>query len=127
MKSSSAAAADLVGVVLFAVVGRSSHSEAETLAGVFHTAWPFLTGCVTGLVLSRSWRAPLSPGVGVVVWLCTVAGGVALRLLSGATAQTSFVIVATITLGVLILGWRAVVRLVHRARAARTQKESAAL
>jgi len=54
-----------------------------------------------------------------VVWPCTGAVGVLLRLTSGSTAQWSFVIVATVFLGLCLLGWRVLVRMVQRARTRR--------
>jgi FtsH-binding integral membrane protein len=114
-----AAGADLLAVVVFAAVGRSSHGEANDLTGLLQTAGPFLLGCLAGLALSRSWRRPLSLGVGLVVWAVTVVGGLTLRVLGGATAQLSFMVVTTVTLAVLLLGWRVVVRLVGRARSRR--------
>ena len=42
--------------------------------------------------------------------------GMALRLLTGAGVQLSFVVVTAIVLGVLLLGWRALWTLVQRAR-----------
>ena len=39
-----------------------------------------------------------------------------LRVTSGDTAAWSFVLVASIVLALFLLGWRTVVRLVHRAR-----------
>ena len=111
-----AAAADVICVLLFAIVGRGSHAEANSLAGVLHTAWPFLVGCLAGLVVSRSWRSPMGVATGAVVWVCTVLGGVALRLATGDTAQLSFVLVTAVVLGVLLVGWRAVLRLVRQAR-----------
>jgi len=119
VKLSPAAAVDVICVLLFAIIGRSSHAEANSLGGVLHTAWPFLLGCLIGLVLARYWREPYAVRTGVVVWLCTVVGGITLRLLSGATAQVAFVIVASITLGLLLVGWRAAYRLVQRARTRR--------
>ena len=112
-----AAVADVMCVLLFAIIGRSSHAESTSLSGVLHTAWPFLAGCVLGLLVSRAWRRPFALRTGVVVWLCTVVGGVVLRLAGGDTAQPSFVVVATIALGLLLVGWRALFRLVQRARA----------
>ena len=113
---SPAVAVDVICVLLFAIIGRSSHAEANDLSGVLHTAWPFLAGCLLGLAVSRSWRDPVSLSTGVVVWLCTVIGGIGLRLASGDTAQLPFVVVATVTLAVLLVGWRALLRLVQRAR-----------
>jgi peptidoglycan/LPS O-acetylase OafA/YrhL len=113
---SPAVAGDVICVLLFAIVGRSSHAEANDLRGVLQTAWPFLVGCAVGLAVSRSWRRPVSLRTGVIVWLCTVVGGISLRLASGDTAQLPFVVVATLTLALLLVGWRALLRLVQRAR-----------
>ena len=125
VKVSPAAATDVICVVLFAIIGRSSHAEANTLGGVAHTVWPFLVGWLIGLVLSRSWRDPATLRTGAIVWLCTVAGGMVLRLLSGSTAQWPFIIVATISLGVLLLGWRALFHLVQRSHSRRRDRAAA--
>ena len=111
-----ALAADVICVLVFAIVGRSNHAESADLLGVLHTAWPFLAGYLGGLLLARGWRAPLARPVAVTVWLATVALGMVLRLLSGAGVQLSFVVVTAVVLGVMLLGWRGVVALVRRAR-----------
>lgn len=112
-----ALAADVICVLVFAIVGRSSHGESSELLGVLHTAWPFLAGYLVGLAVARGWRQPLARGVAVTLWLATVAVGMALRLLTGAGVQLSFVVVTTVVLGVMLLGWRGVLALVQRARA----------
>jgi hypothetical protein len=114
-----AMAVDLICVLAFAIIGRSSHAEANNLTGVLHTAWPFLTGCLIGQLLGRSWRAPVSIRTGLVVWITTVVAGLALRVVGGSTAQLPFVIVTTVTLALLLVGWRALYRLVQRARTRR--------
>ena len=111
-----AALADLVAIGIFAGVGRASHTEPLTAAGVLQTAWPFLAGWALGVLVSRAWRRPEALQVGAVLWVCTVSGGVALRLLTGDTAQLPFVVVASITLAVLLLGWRGLYALSTRAR-----------
>ncbi|WP_375432107.1 DUF3054 domain-containing protein [uncultured Friedmanniella sp.] len=116
MKIWPALAADVICVLVFAIVGRSSHGESADLLGVLQTAWPFLAGYAVGLVLARGWRAPLARTTGAAVWVGTVAGGMILRALTGAGTAWSFVIVTTIVLGVLLLGWRGIVSLVLRAR-----------
>lgn len=116
MKVAQAAAVDVVCILLFAVLGRGSHNETNDLLGVWDTAWPFLAGCLIGLVVARAWRRPAGASTAVVIWLCTVAGGMLLRLLTGDTAQWPFIIVATLVLGLLLVGWRFVYRLIHRAR-----------
>ena len=114
-----AIAADVVCVLVFAAVGRASHAEGVSPLGVLQTAWPFLAGLGIGVLLTSAWRRPHSRaseslGVGVGLWACTALGGVALRLLTGDTAQVPFVIVASTTLAVLLLGWRGAAALVRR-------------
>lgn len=100
-------AADLVLVLLFALSGRSSHNESLTAGGVLETAWPFLAALAIGWIAARLWRAPLQLfPQGICLWLITVAGGMALRILSGTTAEIPFVIVATLVLCLFLLGHR---------------------
>jgi FtsH-binding integral membrane protein len=106
-----AIAADAAVVLLFAVVGRSSHDEGLTLAGVARTAWPFLAGTAVGLGLAAfAHDDPRSNRAGIRVWLLTLAVGMVLRRLTDAGTAASFVVVATVVLGVLFLGWRFVAR-----------------
>jgi Protein of unknown function (DUF3054) len=112
-----AIAVDVICILVFAIVGRSSHQEATDLLGVVHTAWPFLAGCLLGTLVGRTWRHPYALTSGVAVWLGTVVGGMTLRLLSGAGVQLSFVIVASTVLALFIIGWRAGLRLIQHARA----------
>jgi hypothetical protein len=111
-----AIAVDVICILIFAIVGRSSHQEATDLLGVAHTAWPFLAGCLVGTLLGRTWRRPLSLRSGAAVWLGTVVMGMTLRLLTGAGVSLSFVIVASCVLAVLLFGWRAGLQLVQHAR-----------
>lgn len=116
---------DLIAVLGFAIVGRNSHAESVDLFGVSLTAWPFLVGTAVGTALALLWHrlrrslrsaAPTGLTAGVVVWACTVVGGIALRLVGGDTAETPFIVVAAISLAVLQLGWRVGYRLISRAR-----------
>lgn len=103
-----ALAADLACVVVFTTLGRRSHSEGLTVAGVAETAWPFLTGTLVGWLISRGWRRPTAiVPTGLVVWLCTVAVGMALRKATGAGIAVSFIAVASAVTALLLLGWRA--------------------
>ncbi|PYH01597.1 DUF3054 domain-containing protein [Arthrobacter stackebrandtii] len=110
-----AAAADIVLVLLFALSGRSSHSESMTAAGVLETAWPFLAALTAGWLIVRAWQNPLRiwPQA-VCLWLITVAGGMLLRIVSGSTAELPFVIVATLVLALFLLGHRLLASLVTR-------------
>ncbi|UWF77849.1 MULTISPECIES: DUF3054 domain-containing protein [Microbacterium] len=107
---------DAALVLVFAVIGRASH--AEDPSGFLLTAWPFLAALAAGHLLAALLpgrpRRPWSLRWGAVVWVVTVVGGMLLRLASGATAQLPFVIVATLTLAVLLLGWRALASVVRR-------------
>ncbi|NUS44280.1 MAG: DUF3054 family protein, partial [Mycobacteriaceae bacterium] len=51
---------------------------------------------------------------GACVWLGTLAGGMALRALSGQGVAASFVIVAAAVLAVFLFGWRAAYRISRR-------------
>jgi hypothetical protein len=120
MKRSSAfsAIADVVGVLLFCAIGRRSHAEGLTVAGVADTAWPFLLGTAVGWLLSRAWRRPTAVApTGVVVWLCTVVVGMLLRRATSAGTAVSFIVVATAATAVMLLGWRVVVAALRRAPA----------
>lgn len=107
--------ADVVLVLVFAVSGRSSHEESLSVAGVLGTAWPFLAALALGWLASRNWRAPLRlwPN-GILIWVITVMGGMILRVASGNTAATAFIIVATVVLGVFLLGHRALAAFIRR-------------
>ena len=104
--------ADVVLVVIFCAIGRRSHAEGITLAGVAHTSWPFLTGTVAGWALARGWRRPtaLNP-TGLVVWVSTIVIGMLLRKASAQGVAVSFVIVASTVTAVFLLGWRGLARL----------------
>ncbi len=117
-----AASVDVVLVIVFAVIGRASHHEDLSTVGIAVTLWPFLVALAVGWLVTRAWRAPLAPlRAGVGVWVVTVAGGMLLRLASGQGVQFAFVIVATLVLGLFLLGWRAVAALVRRMRRARVR------
>lgn len=109
---------DAVFVLVFAAIGRASHNEDP--GGFLLTAWPFLVALVAGHLvaagLTRSPRRPWALSWGVLVWLITVSGGMLLRIATGDTAQVAFIIVATVTLGVFLLGWRAIALLARRRR-----------
>jgi hypothetical protein len=111
-----AIAADLICVLVFAAVGRSSHREANDLIGIASTAWPFLVGTMVGSVAARTWRNPIALRTGVVVWACTVVVGMGLRMVSGRGFSPAFVLVASIALAVLLLGWRGAFHLIRHAR-----------
>jgi hypothetical protein len=103
---------DCCCVLVFVVIGRASHTQGESLAGVASTAWPFLAGLAGGWLAARTWRRPfvLWPG-GVGAWLGTVALGMVLRVVAGQGTAFAFVVVALAFLGLFLLGWRLLARL----------------
>ena len=112
---------DAVFVLIFAAIGRASHDENPL--GFLLTAWPFLVALVVGhalaaLVPARP-RRPWSLGWGVIVWVVTVGGGMLVRIATGDTAETPFIIVATLVLAAMLLGWRLIALLARRYRAPR--------
>lgn len=103
--------ADLACVLVFTALGRRSHAEGVTVAGVAETAWPFLAGTLIGWLLSRAWQRPTAVApTGLTVWVCTVAVGMLLRKATGAGIAWSFILVATLVTGLLLLGWRTAAR-----------------
>jgi FlaA1/EpsC-like NDP-sugar epimerase len=105
---------DLVLIIVFVLIGRSSHDE-NPVAGALVTLWPFAVGLVAGWLGARAWRTPtrIVP-TGLVVWASTVIVGMLLRIASGQGVQLSFVIVASVVLAVFLLGWRLIARIVRR-------------
>lgn len=101
---------DLVLVVLFAAIGRASHDE-NILSGLVRTAWPFLVACLVAWAILLLRRRPVGTlAAGVFVWLITAWGGLALRMATGTSAAASFWVVATVALGLFLVGWRLLAR-----------------
>jgi len=105
-------------VVAFAALGRRSHDSGTGLTAVLEIAAPFLIALAVGWLAARAWRAPAALSTGLVVWAVTVAGGLALRsVVFDRGIAASFMVVAALTLGALLLGWRAAARLTPVRRA----------
>lgn len=99
---------DAVLVVIFAVLGNAQHESGLSPADVWATAWPFLLGLAVGWWITFSWRSPstLWPH-GVLLVLFVVTGGMMMRhLFTDGGVETSFVVVAALVLGALLLGRR---------------------
>lgn len=108
-----AALADVACVLALASGGLATHSADEGMARLLVVAWPFVAGTALGWLITRAWRRPwrLWP-TGVVVWGCTWALGVLLRVLTGQGVAPAFQLVSFGFLAVTMLGWRGVVALV---------------
>lgn len=112
---------DTALICIFAAIGRRSHAETGALLSVLTTAWPFLAGMTAGWLISLLTlrRAPLAVRDGIPIWLCAVTIGMALRGLTHAGTAFSFIVVATLFLGAMLLGWRAVAMPMSRRAQAR--------
>lgn len=79
---------DVILVIVFASLGRSSHDEALDLVGLAGTAWPFLGGLTIGWFLTAWLRrdkfdAYAAVPTGLVLWVSALVGGMLLRALTG--------------------------------------------
>jgi len=110
-----AAALDAAAIVLFVAIGRRNHDEDPGLGGTFETAAPFLIALAVGWLVARAWRRPFALVTGVVVWAVTIALGMLLRnLVFDRGTAASFIVVATLFTGALLIGWRLVARRLTR-------------
>ncbi len=106
---------DAVVILVFAALGRGFHSEANPVLGVLGTAWPFLVGAAAGWLLPVVRRRPLALWpAGVSVWLGAYLIGMLLRAVTGQGLAVAFLVVALCFLGLFLVGWRAVARLIAR-------------
>jgi len=107
-----AAGLDLLCVLVFVTVGRSSHEEGLTLTGVLRTGWPFWVGVLGGYVGVVAFSlAPASLRAGTMVVFKTLLIGMVLRsVVQHDGVPVSFVAVATIFLVLTLFGWRTAMR-----------------
>ena len=98
---------DALVVIVFAAIGRASHDESTTVTEVWHTAWPFALGTAIALGITAATKAdPRTLAVGVRVWLWTLVLGMVARQALGDGTAAKFIVVATLVLALLFLGWR---------------------
>ena len=110
----------MILIVVFAAIGRATHSEGNPVLDSLSVAWPFLVGAALGwaFALGLLRRSPNSLASGVLIWLGSVIIGMLLRALTGQGTAVSFVVVATLVLAAFLLGWRAAARLWQRFKTA---------
>lgn len=124
--------ADAIAIAVFALLARIAHNTPEmplSFVGWLDTTWPFLLGVALAWVLLRTGVVPqlnkgqgaaseqngTSARTGVVVWICAVVVGLAVwGIRHGQVLHWSFMVVATIMSGILLLGWRGIARLRNR-------------
>lgn len=108
---------DVFVVVLFVAIGRRNHDESSAFVDVIETGAPFLIGLAVAWLAMRAWRRPTMLLTGIAVWPITVlVGMIARRTLFDRGTATSFVVVATVFLGVFLVGWRAAAGALDRRR-----------
>lgn len=118
-------ALDALAVLVFAALGRSTHAEGFDVVGLLATAAPFLAGALVGALVARSWRSPLAWRAGLATWAGAAVIGLALRAAVTGRLPLSFALVATVSLAVLLTGWRGVAHLVVAARDRRRRRSMA--
>ncbi|WP_084033335.1 DUF3054 domain-containing protein [Arthrobacter sp. 35/47] len=110
-------AADVVLILLFAMLGHQSHYGTLSPAGIAGTALPFLAAYGAATAALRPWRHPTAlMRCAVPLWIGTSAGGLILRVLAGQGAALSFQIVAVSVLGLFLITPRVLAALVRRRR-----------
>lgn len=116
MRRTTALLIDVCVVVIFVLIGRSAHDEANAVIAIAATAAPFLIALGLGWVAvvltgldPREWRG------GLVIWLITWAIGLALRavVFDEGTAG-AFMVVAGVFLAAGLVGWRVLRAVVSR-------------
>ncbi|MEI8238112.1 MAG: DUF3054 domain-containing protein [Actinomycetota bacterium] len=107
-QAGTALAIDVVAIVVFVILGRSSHHESGGfIASTLKVAAPFLLALLAGHALSKSWKSPGAPSTGVIIWVTTLVLGMLLRRFAfGRSTALAFIIVASLFIGLFVVGWR---------------------
>lgn len=129
MTKTTAIAADLVAIAVFALLARMAHQTDEmpfTFVGWLSTLWPFLLGVLVAwavLAATKMDGVRVAPG-GLVAWIVVVVVGLAIwGVRNAAFPHWSFILVASLMSALLMLGWRGIAGAVRRRRG--LQRESA--
>ncbi len=111
-----------MSVIVFVAIGRRNHDESGAFSAVLETAAPFLIGLAVAWLIVKAWRRPTRVWTGVLLWPITVLVGMIVRnLVFDDGTAASFVVVATLFLGLFLVGWRiAFAAIARRSRDAMT-------
>jgi uncharacterized membrane protein YbjE (DUF340 family) len=114
-----AASTDVASILLFVLLGRRNHESTSSIGDVMEVAAPFLIALALGWFVQRLWTRPLRVEQGIILWLITVVFGLILRrsMFDRSTA-VSFMVVTTLFLGLLLVGWRLLANRIIERRAA---------
>jgi hypothetical protein len=109
---------DVCCVLAFVAIGRHTHGYGDSLGGIWHTAWPFLSGLAIGEI--AGWRRAAASWVAAVLaWVGAAGVGMLIRVLAGQGTAVDFIAVTFAFLGLFILGWRIVAMTVRHLRHSR--------
>lgn len=120
MNRSTALLADVVAIALFALFARIAHRTDDmplNAMGWLSTWWPFLIGVLASwaIITVRRLDGHRVFPAGIMTWVVTVVVGLGIwALRNGDVPHWSFILVASIMSGLLLLGWRGIVRGVRR-------------
>ena len=100
---------DVAIVGAFVLIGRREHEEGAAASDIVTTAAPFLFGLAAGWLGARAWRRPRAVPTGVAVWAATIFVGMfTRRVVFEDGIAFAFIVVATLFLGVGLVGWRVI-------------------
>ena len=117
--------ADLVVVLLFVAIGRSSHHGPSGAAYFLRVLWPFALAMLLGYVVTRLVRTPLAWRRVAGTWVITIVVAEALRLgVQDRPWKPAFLVVATLFIGACMFGWRLVAARLTRSQATRAAQNS---
>lgn len=112
---------DALAIALFALFARVAHQSDDmplSVSGWFYTMLPFLTGVFLAyLVVLLPLKAPVDSirPAGLSVWIFAVVIGLSVwGFNNGEIPHWSFMIVAVTASAILVLGWRALYRVISK-------------
>lgn len=112
---------DSIAISLFALFARIAHQSDGmplSISGWFQTMLPFLAGVfIAYLIVILPMKAPaeLIRPTGLTVWVSAVVIGLTVwGFNNGEVPHWSFMIVATTASAILLLGWRALYRVIRK-------------
>jgi Protein of unknown function (DUF3054) len=104
--------ADVVAVIVFAAIGRASHDESGNVLALAGTAAPFAVGLAAAWATPIVRTRPAGLRAGATVLAGTAVIGLLVRFAFTDRLPLTFVAVAVVSLGALLLGWRGLSALV---------------
>lgn len=88
-----------------------------SFSGWLETLWPFLLGVVLSwlIIAAAKWDGAQLTPAGVTAWIVTAATGLLIwGIRHGSVPHWSFIVVAAVMSGLLMLGWRTIVKFARR-------------